>query len=270
MEEAIKSLLPDSLDVHAGLISGAVMALLVLIAGWIASKWAHRLVSNVLQRRKLDEALGRFLAALTQYAILAAFVIAALEHVGIASTSLVAIFASAGLAVGLALQGSLGNFASGVMILFFRPFTLRDRIKAGGEVGVVQDIGLFATTLLTPHNETIIVPNSAVTGGVITNFTKLGTLRGDIAVGVAYGEDIGKVMQVLLEAAGGAELVLEDPAPAVAFVDMAASSLNFSVMCWAKTEDYLGMLHNVRQACYEALNAAGIDIPFDQLVIHKA
>jgi small conductance mechanosensitive channel len=270
MEEALKALLPASLEGNAGLIAGALMALLVFIAGWIVSKWTHRLITRVVQKRGLDESLGRFLASIAQYAVLAAFTIAALEHVGIASTSLVAIFASAGLAVGLALQGSLGNFASGVMILLFRPFTLNDKIQAGGSTGVVADIGLFATTLMTPHNETVIVPNSAVTGGVITNYTKVGTLRADIAVGVAYGQDIGKVMEILMTAVQNTDLVLKDPAPAIAFVEMAASSINFSVMCWSTCDDFLGMQHNVRKACYEALNAANIEIPFDQLVIHKA
>ena len=270
MEEALKALLPDNLDDNAALIAGAVTALLVFVVGWMASKWAHRLVITVLRKRQLDEALGRFLAAMAQYAVLAAFAIAALEHVGIASTSLTAIFASAGLAVGLALQGSLGNFASGVMILFFRPFTLTDRIEAGGQTGVVDDIGLFATTLKSPSNETIIVPNSAVTGGVITNYTKAGTLRGSVDVGVAYGADVTQVMELLLKATGETDLVLAEPAPAIAFVEMGASSINFVVMPWSTCDNYLGMLHNVRKACYEALNEAGIDIPYDQLVIHKA
>ena len=270
MEEALRSLLPASLHDHAGLISGAVAAALVFVLGWLSSKWASRLVVNVLRGRGLDEALSRFLASITQYAVLTAFVIAALERVGVASTRLTAIFASAGLAVGLALQGSLGNFASGVMILFFRPFTLDDRIKAGGEVGVVKDIGLFATTLMTPANETVIVPNGSVTGGVIINYTKMGTLRGAIEVGVAYGSDVAQVMELLAKAAKGCELVLsDDEEPSVAFVDMAASSLNFKVLCWSTCEDHMGMLHNVRKACYEALNEAGIDIPFDQLVVHQ-
>lgn len=269
MEEALKALLPESLAGNAGLIAGAITALLIFILGWIASKWAHRVIINVLRKRSLDEALSRFLASIAQYAVLAAFIISALEHVGVASTSLTAIFASAGLAIGLALQGSLGNFASGVMILFFRPFTIGDRIKAGGETGVVKDIGLFACTLRTPANETIIVPNGAVTGGTITNFTKEGTLRGAVNVGVAYGADVATVMQVLLEATKKSELVLQDPAPSVAFVDMAASSINFTVLAWSKTDESLGMLHNVRKNVYEALNEAGIEIPYDQLVIHK-
>ncbi len=270
MEDLLLKILPDSMAGQAGLIAGAFYALLIIIVGWIASKWANSSMLKLLRKRNVDEALARFLSAILRYAVLAAFIIAALEKVGIASTSLVAIFASAGLAIGLALQGSLGNFASGVMILFFRPFVLGDRVKAGGEIGVVQDIGLFATTMKTPQNETIIVPNSAVTGGVIYNYTREGTLRGTVAVGVAYGADVAKVMQVLEGAAKSADLVLQDPAPAVAFTEMAASSLNFAVHVWANAADFLGMMHNVRKACYDALNEAGIEIPFDQIVVHQA
>lgn len=270
MEEALRTLLPDNLAEQAGLISGAITALLVFILGWIVSKWAHRGVLTLFRRKALDEALSRFLASILQYTVLAAFVIAALERVGVASTSLTALFASAGLAIGLALQGSLSNFASGVLILFFRPFTLGDRVKIGGETGTVLDIGLFATTLNTPANERIIVPNASVLGGTITNYTVAGTLRATIAVGVAYGVDVEKVKSLLLDAANSVDKALDDPAPSVVFVDMAASSLNFNVMAWATTEDYGAMMQEVRRACYDSLNQAGIDIPFDQLVIHKA
>ena len=136
------------------------------------SKWAHRLARKAVGTRKLDEALGRFVAAIVQYTVLAATIITALGAVGIQTTSLVAVFASAGLAVGLALQGSLGNFASGVMLLFFRPFNLGDKIPGGGPHRRRRRIGLFATKLLTADNETIIVPNSAVTGGSIVNYTR--------------------------------------------------------------------------------------------------
>ncbi|MCO4746998.1 MAG: mechanosensitive ion channel [Proteobacteria bacterium] len=257
-------------DMASPVLFGIGMALVILILGWIFSKWANRAVTNAGTRSNLDEALKRFLASIAQYTVLAASVIAALGKVGVETTSLVAVFASAGLAVGLALQGSLSSFASGVMILFFRPFALGDKVTTGGETGVVEDIGLFATTLKTPDNHTIIVPNSSVTGGTITNYTKEGTVRGTVSAGVAYGADLEVVMTALLAAANKSSLVLKDPGAAVAFVDMAASSLNFNVMCWSQCDDYLGMLHEVRSNIYDELNAQGIDIPFDQIVIHKA
>ncbi len=249
---------------------GMAKAIIILIVGWVISKWANRFLVGRLKKRNVDLALARFLGNILQYTVLAAAVIASLGTVGVQTTSLVAVFASAGLAIGLALQGSLGNFASGIMILFFRPFNLGDKVEAGGKTGRVQDIGLFATTLLTPDNEKIIIPNSAVTGGSIINYTSEGTLRGCVEVGVAYGADVVEVTRIMESAAKRAELVLKDPKPAIAFVGLGASSLDFKVLTWCKSADYIAMLHNVRHAVYDDLNKGGIEIPFNQIVIHKA
>jgi small conductance mechanosensitive channel len=202
--------------------------------------------------------------------VLAAGLITALGKVGVETTSLLAIFASAGLAVGLALQGSLANFASGVLILFFRPFSLGDKVQVAGQTGAVSDIGLFATTLLTIDNQTVIVPNSAATGGTIVNITTRGTLRGSIDFGVAYGTDLVQAMQTAQAAVAELDVVLDDPAPAVAFIEIGASSPNFQVHCWCNSADYLTMLHEARLAIYNALDREGIEIPFDQVVIHQA
>lgn len=266
----MQNLLPELIRPYYPLIEGAVIAIAILVVGWIASKLFEKWVVAGVRRSKIDEALGRFLGGLTRYAILAATFIAALGAVGLQTTSLVAIFASAGLAVGLALQGSLANFASGVMILFFRPFGLGDFVVAGGKTGTVDDIGIFVTTLVTPDNEKVIIPNKKVTDDVITNYTARGQRRGGVDVGVAYGADVAKVLEVLLAAAKKADLVLDDPEPAVAFVGLGASSLDFKVLTWSKSADYLGMLHNVRHGVYDGLNAAGIEIPFNQIVVHKA
>lgn len=266
----MKDIFPPALQPYAPLITGSAYALVILTLGWIASKWTHSLTLKALRRSKVDEALSRFLASIAQYTALAAAVIIALEKVGVQTTSLVAILASAGLAVGLALQGSLSSFASGVMILFFRPFTLGDKVTAGGKTGVVQDIGLFATALLTPDNEKIILPNSSVTGGPIVNFSCEGTLRGTVSVGVAYGNNVNEIMRILEKAAAKAETVLAEPAPAIAFTGLGASSIDFAVMTWSNSGDYLTMLHNVRTEVYTSLNEAGVDIPYDQIVVHQA
>ncbi|MEL6342056.1 MAG: mechanosensitive ion channel domain-containing protein [Myxococcota bacterium] len=247
-----------------------ITVIVILILGWIASGWANRLVLRAARSRKLDEALSRFMAQIVQYTVLAAAVIAALDEGGIETTSLVAIFASAGLAVGLALQGSLSNFASGVMILFFRPFDLGDVINGGGHTGAIVDIGLFSTTLNTPDNHTIIIPNSTLTGGSITNYTKLGSRRTTIDFGVAYGADIDQVVSVVSAAAKGLPNVLEEPGIGVAFTEMAASSLNFKLFVWTANEHWLATQHIARKATYDALSEAGIDIPFDQIVVHNA
>ena len=244
-------------------------ALAIFVVGWILSKWIHSITIKVLRRVRLDEALVRFFAAGAQYAVLAFVVIAALSEVGVETTSIAAVIAAAGLAVGLALQGSLSNFASGVLLLIFRPFTLGDHITAAGHNGAVEDLGLFATTLATPAGERIILPNAAVTGDSIVNHSASGRIRVSIAAGVAYGADIDHVCDVLLDAARSAEFVLEDPEPAVAFVDMAASSLNFLVHCWTEPVNFVDVQHTVRRALYNKLNEAGVEIPFDQLVVHK-
>jgi len=266
----MQDLLPPLLQPYSNLIVGAIVAALIFLAGWIASKWASLILGRILRRAEVDEALARFLAAIGQYVVLAATLIVALGTVGIQTTSLVTLLASAGLAVGLALQGSLSNFASGVMILFFRPFTLADRVTIAGETGLVSDIGLFATTLITPDNERIIIPNASVTGSSIKNFTVEGTLRGSIAVGIAYGTDVDQAMRLLMKSCQEEGLVLDEPAPVVVFTGFGASSLDFSIRAWARTADVFNMLHNLRVRVYNTLNEGGIEIPFNQIVVRQA
>ena len=265
-----KSPIPESLQPFMPLLVSVAYAILIFVVGWIASRWLYALALRVLRKSEVDEALSRFLSSLVQYLVLAATLIVALEEISVETTSLVALLASAGLAISLALQGSLGNFAAGVMILFFRPFTLGERVTAGGHTGKVEDVGLFATTLLTPDNEKIIIPNGGITSGSIVNHTTRGTLRGNIEVGVAYGTDLSTAMEVMLSACKRTELVLDDPAPSVTFVGFGASSLDFVVRPWAKTSDFGGVLQGVRIALYEEFNRAGIDIPFDQIVVHQS
>ncbi len=266
----MSELFPEALQPYQGLIVGAATALAIFVVGWIVSKWVHALCLRAARRGQMDEALARFLSSMAQYAVLAFAVIAALSRVGVQTTSLVALLGAAGLAVGLALQGNLGNFASGVMLLLFRPFTLEDRVRIAGEDGQVKEIGLFATSLRTPRNEEIIVPNGSVTSNVIVNYTSQGKLRGGIAVGISYGSDVNRAMEVMIDACKSVGSVLDDPPPSVNFSGFGASSLDFEVRPWATADDYIGMLHDVRIELYGALAAAGIEIPFDQIVVHRA
>ncbi len=266
----MKELFPEPLQPYSGLIVGAATALAIFVLGWIASKWVHAICLRLARKSQLDEALARFLASLAQYAVLAFAVIAALNKVGVATTSLVALIGAAGLAIGLALQGNLGHFASGVMLLLFRPFTLADRVKISGQDGKVTNIGLFASTLLTPGNAEIIVPNGKITSDVIVNYTSQRTLRGGIAVGVAYGTDLARAIEVMLTACRSIPAVLEEPEPTVYFKGFGASSIDFEVRPWATTDDYLPMLHDVSLALNDALEQAGIEIPFQQVVVHRA
>jgi small conductance mechanosensitive channel len=270
MLEAMKVLLPESLDPYAPILVGALTAFLILTIGWIISKWSYRMVIRVIKKRELDAALGRFLASMLRYLVLAAAVIAALGKVGVQSTSLVAILGAAGLAVGFALQGSLANFASGVMMLIFRPIDIGQRVTVAGHTGGVEEIGLFATTLRTPDNETIIIPNAKITDDSIINYAMRGKVRANVSIGVAYGTDIAKAMDVIQKACASADLVLEEPAPDVAFGGFGASSLDLYARPWSLPDDFPSMQHNVRIAIYNALDEAGIEIPFDQIVVHQS
>jgi small conductance mechanosensitive channel len=261
---------PEALQPYMPLIVGIVTALLIFTIGWLAAKWISTLVVKLLRRRSVDESLIRFLAALIKVAVLAATVIAALAQVGVQTTSLVALLGSAALAIGLALQGNLSNFASGVVLLLFRPFTIGDFIDGAGKTGTVEEIGLFATTLTTPENHRVIIPNTSLTGGPITNFTTLGKRRATIQVGVAYGSDVRQVVEVLREAVSSCEQVLADPEPRIVFAEFGASSLDFNVMIWMLTPDFIMTQHAARIAIYERLDAAGIEIPFQQVVVHQA
>ena len=258
-----------NLESYLPLIRGVAIAIAILVVGWIIARWTNRLLQHALARRKVDQALLRFLAAIAQYLVIAAAIISALGAVGIQTTSLVAVLASAGLAIGLALQGSLASFASGVMILFFRPFNLKDLVAIAGQTGVVADIGLFSTTLTTPANETVIVPNSAITSATIVNFTRKGTLRGAVDVNLAYGTEVTRALEVMTSAARRTDRVLADPAPAVAFANFGPYALQFTVFAWANAADYLDMLHNLRRALYEDLNAAMLTIPLSQIVLQE-
>ena len=269
MLEAMQALLPDSLDPYAPMMVGALMALLIITIGWLVSKWVHRLLIKICLRRKLDEALGRFLASIARYLVFAAAIITALGKVGVESTSFIAILGAAGLAIGFALQGSLSNFASGVMLLLFRPIDIGQRVTVAGHTGLIEEIGLFATTLSTPDNETIIMPNSKITDDSIVNYATKGKIRANVSIGVAYGTDLARAMQVIEQACSRADLVLSDPAPAVAFDGFGASSLDLLARPWSLPDDFPGMQHNVRIEIYNALNESGIEIPFDQIVVHQ-
>lgn len=248
-----------------------IVALLTMAAGWIIGKIAKKAVLSILKKRDIgSEALTRFLSDLVRWVILAVAVIAAIEKMGVQTTSVLTLLASAGLAVGLALQGSLAHFASGVMLLIFRPFDIGDVVTAGGHTGQIIDIGLFATTMHTPDQEKIIVPNGQIAGGSIVNITALGRRRGVVDVGVAYGTDIDRVVEICTQAAAAVDVVEDSAGVTVAFTNMAASAVEFKVLYFTASDDYLTALHEVRKACYDALNAAGIEIPFDQVVMHQA
>lgn len=245
-----------------------VVALLVLFIGkWIARKITDGVVA-IMDRRQLDPTLINFIEGLLYYVLLAAVVIAAAGQLGIETTSFLAILGAAGLAVGLALKDSLSNFASGVMLVLFRPFRVGDAVNAGGVTGKVQAITIFNTILHTPDNQKIIVPNSKITSDVITNITANDTRRVDLVMGIGYEDDIDKAKAILEKLVTEHPKVLKSPAPTIAVSELADSSVNFVVRPWTKTEDYWDVYFDLTESIKKAFDAEGISIPYPQQDVH--
>lgn len=243
-------------------------ALAIFIVGkWIASVLRNT-VKKTMKKRDVDPALISFGTNMIYYILMIAVVLASVQNIGFQTTSLVAVLGAAGLAVGLALQGSLSNFASGVLIIMFRPFRIGDFIMAGGEAGSVQEIGVLATTLHTPDNKKVIVPNSAIMASSITNVTANDTRRVDMTVGVSYSDDLDKVQNVILDVLNADERILKDPAPMVVVAELGDSSVNFNVRPWAKTSDFWGVFFDFQKAIKQRLDKEGVSIPFPQQDVH--
>ncbi|RKZ13600.1 mechanosensitive ion channel family protein, partial [bacterium] len=213
-------------------------ALGILILGRIAANLMASSTRKAMHRANVDENLIGFLAGLVRYSILAATVVAVLSKLGMQTTQFVAVIGAAGLAVGLALQGSLANFASGVLLLFFRPFKKGDFVEAGGTSGSVQEVSVFNTILHTPDNKKVIIPNAQVTGGTITNYSATGTRRVDLVAGIGYGDDIEKARAVLHRIVASHESILSEPKPVIELNELADSSVNFIVRPWVNSADY--------------------------------
>jgi len=245
-----------------------VVALLVLFIGkWIARKITNGVV-RIMDRKEIDPTLINFIEGLLYYALLAAVIIAAAGQLGIETTSFLAILGAAGLAVGLALKDSLSNFASGVMLVLFRPFKVGDLVTAGGVTGKVQAISIFNTILHTPDNQKIIVPNSKITSDVITNVTANDTRRVDMVMGIGYEDDIDQAKALLTKLVTEHPKVLKSPAPTIAVSELADSSVNFIVRPWAKTEDYWDVYFELTESFKKAFDQAGISIPYPQQDVH--
>lgn len=242
--------------------------LLVIIIGM----WIARMIKNgvvkMMQKKEVDPTLTSFLASLLHVALKAFVIIAALEKLNVKTASFIAILGAAGLAIGLALQGSLANFAAGVLLIIFKPFKVGDVIDAGGSIGSVLEIGIFTTIMKSPDNKKMIVPNSQVTGGTITNINEFGTRRLDLTAGIGYGDDIDKARKVLNEIIAADPRVLKDPEPTVAVVELADSSVNFVVRPWVKSADYWGLHFDMTEAIKKKFDEAGISIPYPQRDVH--
>jgi small conductance mechanosensitive channel len=245
-----------------------LLAIITLLIGLWIIKHLVKLVEKGLAKGKTDSTLVPFAMNLVSWGLKLLLFLSVATMIGIETTSFIAIFSAATLAIGLALQGSLSNFAGGVMLLIFRPYKAGDLVEAQGHLGVVKSIQLFNTILISPDNKTIIVPNGAVAGNSIVNFTAEGQLRVDLSAGISYDADLKKAKQVLMDVLINDPLVLKDPAPFVGVSEMADSSVNFAVRPWAKVEDYWTVYFGVNEKIKLALDEADIPIPFPQMDVH--
>lgn len=244
------------------------LVLLIYIVGRWLARISQRVIEKMLRKREVDEVLVDFLGSVANIAVTVVAVIAALDQLGISPASLLAVVGAASLAVGLALKDSLGNFAAGVMLVLFRPFTKGDFVDAGGESGTVQEIFLNATVLATPDNKVIQVPNSQVWSGSITNYSARDTRRVDMVIGVGYDDDLKKARDVIMGILTDHDKILKDPAPAVFVGNLGDSSVDFNVRPWVNTADYWGVYSDVLERTKIALDEAGISIPYPQTDVH--
>jgi len=244
----------------------------VALAIFIVGRWnVGRLVSAIEQlmlRRANGPTLARFVCSILRWVGLLFVLITALSHLGIDTTSLVALLGAAGLAVGLSLQDSLGNFAAGVMIIVFKPFKKGDFIDAGGAMGTVDAISIFTTIMTTPDNKEIIIPNGSIIGGNITNYSARPTRRVDMVFGISYDDDLQKAKAILQEIIAADSRVLSEPAPVVTLGELADSNVNFLVRPWVNAADYWGVMWDTTEQVKLRFDAEGISIPFPQMDVH--
>ena len=244
------------------------LALITLIVGLWIVRGATAVFRRALDARRVDATLTPFLTSLLGWTLKAALGISVVSILGIETTSFVAVLGAAGLAIGLALQGSLQNFAGGVLLLIFRPYRVGDLIEAQGELGVVQEIQIFTTVILSPQNRRVILPNGAVANGNIVNLSAESHVRVDCTVGVAYDADLKQAKAVLTEMVKATPKVLAEPEPVIAVSELGDSSVNLVVRPYADPEDYWDVFFAVTEGCKTCLDKAGIAIPFPQRDVH--
>lgn len=262
----------DLVDRFAGLamVYGAkiVFALIIFLVGkWLARKLSQLLLA-AMERRELDPALRHFSSSLVYYGLLVLVVISALGQLGIQTASLAAVIAAAGLAIGLAMQGSLSNFAAGFLLLVFRPFRIGDYVELAGTAGTVEKILIFTTELKSLDNKKVIIPNAAITAGTIVNYSANPTRRLDLVIGIGYDDDIDRARDAIRAVLDADDRVLADPAPFVAVSALGDSSVNFVVRPWARSEDYWALYCDLTENIKKRFDAEGITIPYPQRDVH--
>jgi small conductance mechanosensitive channel len=245
-----------------------VGAIVVYIIGNMIIKWMVKKIDKVMEKRETDDSLKPFLRSLFGALLKTLLIISVLGMLGVEMTSFIAILGAAGLAVGMALSGTLQDFAGGVVILLFKPYRVNDFIEAQGYTGVVKEIQIFTTILLTPDNKTVIIPNGSLATGSLINYSAEQTRRVDFSYGIAYGDSVQKAREIIMGVIAADDRILKDPEPFIGLGELADSSVNLSTRVWVKTEDYWGVFFTMNEKVYEALDQGGISIPFPQVDVH--
>ena len=254
----------------AGLDFGmkALIALVIFFVGRMIARLVTKGLHNVMQSREVDKILETFVCNLAYWALMLFVIIASINQIGVQTTSLIAIMAAAGLAIGLALQGSLANFAAGVLIIMFRPYRVGDFVEAAGIAGVVLQVQILTTILKTGDNKQIIVPNGQIMNSIITNFSAHDTRRVEMTVGVSYDDDLDKVRSTIQDLVNADEHILKDPECLIAVSELADSSVNFTVRPWVNTADYSSVKFDLTEAIKKRFDKEGISFPFPQQDVH--
>lgn len=257
------------LNLIAGWGLGVVGAIVILIAGWALSKWAEQMIRSALDKSsKIDSMLSVFLASLVRYLVLVVTVIAVLNQFGVQTASLVVVLGAAGLAIGLAVQGTLSSVAAGVMLLIFRPFRIDDYVEVSGLAGTVASINLFMTELTTPDNKQIIVPNSNVWGQAVINHSYHPTRRLDLQMGISYRDDIDQAIKTVREILDTEERAMANPEPTIAVSGLGDSSVNLTIRVWVNAADYWQLKFDLTKRLKQTFDARGLGIPFPQMDVH--
>ena len=269
--EMVNEFIAKALNASIDLGGRILAALIIFIIGKILVNWANKLFAKMLEKRKVEPSIQSFLKSIVNITLLVLLFLAVIGKLGIELTSFAALLASAGVAIGMALSGNLSNFAGGVIILVFRPYKVGDYIEAStGAAGTVTDIQIFHTVLTTPDNKVVFAPNGAMSGAVVTNYSRKDTRRVDFLFGVEYGTDFNQAKSIIMEVINKDSRILKDPAPFVELGALADSSVNITVRVWVNAADYWAVNFDMNKNVYATFNEKGISFPFPQLTVHQA
>lgn len=269
MSEYLQGFLTNIMNSLVSLGPRIIAGLLIIIVGWFLSRWSVSAAKRLFKRSEaLDEMLESYLTALLRFAVMAMAIIASLSAFGVQTASIIAVLGAMGLAIGLALQGTLSNVASGLVLLYLRPFRSGEWVDINGTVGGVVEIGLFATQLKSPEGLYVMIPNSKIWGDKVTNFTRNGLRRVDMVFSISYADDMDKALEIINEVISEDERVLKEPEPFVKVAELNASSVDIYVRPWSKVDDFFSVKLDMTKKMKERFDAAGITIPFQQQQIH--